>query len=104
MIQGFPGTPVRLVGRKYEPELEMTKALTASPGVCTASIGMRGSICARDLNVGAGGPGGVRLPWARVESWKVRVDRNASVNAAQRLFFIVQAAVTHRVENSRCQD
>jgi hypothetical protein len=26
-------------------------------------IGLRGSICSRVLNIGAGGPGGVRLPW-----------------------------------------
>jgi hypothetical protein len=32
-------------------------------------IGVRGSICERVFIVGAGGPGGVRVPWAkRVES------------------------------------
>ena len=28
-------------------------------------IGVRGSICESDFMVGAGAPGGVRLPWAR---------------------------------------
>ena len=28
------------------------------------AMGVRGSICASDFIVGAGAPGGVRLPWA----------------------------------------
>ena len=35
----------------------------------TAEMGVRGSICASVFIVGPGGPGGVRLPWAKtVES------------------------------------
>ncbi len=33
--------------------------------VCVASTGVRGSICESVNIVGAGAPGGVRLPWAK---------------------------------------
>src|ERR1051326_1165482 len=33
----------------------------------TAEIGVRGSTWSRDLNVGPGGPGGVRLPWGNAD-------------------------------------
>ena len=57
-------------------------------------IGVRASIWSSDFIVGAGAPGGVRLPWANtIESWGMSVERNVSANDASSLFFIVQLAV-----------
>ena len=40
-------------------------------------IGVRGSIWARVFIEGAGGPGGVRLPWAKMDSGKTAKARNS---------------------------
>src|SRR5271166_1060175 len=51
-------------------------------------IGMRGSICVSVIIVGAGPPGGVRLPWAKaVERWWLRVRSNTA--AAKNNFFSI---------------
>ena len=55
-------------------------------------IGVRGSICASDFIVGAGAPGGVRLPWAKVENSGWRVEQSSSARHANRVIFIVQVA------------
>ncbi len=46
-------------------------------------MGVRGSICANDFMVGAGAPGGVRLPWAKsgVELFRTKVKSSAAPTA-----------------------
>ena len=66
-----------------------------SPGVCAASTGVRGSICASVFIVGAGAPGGVRLPWANaVDSWELKAAKRVSTRTATRWFFIIPLAVS----------
>jgi len=54
--------------------------LTFATGAFCRSI--RGSTCCRVLNVGAGGPGGMRLPWANADDvrGKVQADRTRTTS------------------------
>jgi hypothetical protein len=57
-------------------------------------IGVRGSICERVTIVGPGGPGGVRLPWARrVDGWSPGAESNTSETKVRVRFFIVSKNV-----------
>src|SRR5262249_27023700 len=58
-------------------------------------IGVRGSICASDFIVGAGAPGGVRLPCPkRVERCWLRVEsRSARATNLIRVFIVVSLLV-----------
>jgi hypothetical protein len=45
-------------------------------------MAVRGSTWSSVFSVGAGAPGGVRLPWANVvERWRLRVQRVASATS-----------------------
>ena len=61
----------------------------------TEEIGVRGSICASDFIVGAGAPGGVRLPWPKADCRKSDVETLTSHRGALRLL------LTLRILNSR---
>jgi hypothetical protein len=75
----------------------MMDRLPESPGVFAALTMVRGSIWSSDFIVGAGGPGGVRLPWAKaVESCELRVASASKVKPVMMnfgVFFILDFVV-----------
>jgi hypothetical protein len=56
--------------------------------VWKSEIGNRGSTCESVLKVGAGAPGGVRLPWARQSCRRVSVEKQTTMRVNARDKFI----------------
>src|SRR4051812_41591015 len=54
----------------------MANSASVLPGVWVASIGIRASTWSSVFMVGAGGPGGVRLPWGKAERRKMKDEMN----------------------------
>ena len=65
-----------------------------------AEMGVRGSICARVFMEGAGGPGGVRLPWAKMVCGR-RAAAKSSVLGNIRCQFITLTLAGGKLEKEK---